>query len=75
MPMRNASGRVMRLLAPEFLFDVVVHGLGEVMLGADDRISLLQNVHLNEPETALPALLQRHVPVLIDCSFSQRKAA
>lgn len=61
----------MGLFAPELLLDVVVYGLGKVVLSADDRISLLQNVKLEQAQAALSGLLQRHLKVLIDRPLSQ----
>lgn len=35
------------LLASKLLFDIFVYGLGEVVLRSSDRVSLLQNIHLD----------------------------
>ena len=52
----EASSRTV-LFASKLLFDVVVYGLCQVVLHPNDSIPLCQHVVLDEPKTALSALL------------------
>lgn len=57
------------LLAPQLLFDAVIYCLGKVVLRSKDRVTLIQNILLDKPQTALSGLLWRHVPVFVDSPF------
>lgn len=63
------------LFVPDLLLDIVIYGLGEVVLSADNGIALFQNVKLDKPQPALSALFQGHVPVFVDSPLSKGHAA